>query len=128
MTTYDPPQPAWKRGLAGILDFTFVFFPLANLLSKFPGNLPSRAPVISPTGRVTIEIFNLSGTYLLVLIVLTVAYFLIMNRTGGTVFQRLFGMKRATVAPQAEFALVATPYYVHDELGLPAVLLVNLSE
>ena len=29
------------------------------------------------------------------LIGLTVAYFLVMNRTGGTVFQRLFGMTRA---------------------------------
>jgi hypothetical protein len=103
MTTYDPPQSAWKRGLAGFLDFTFVFFPLANLLSRLPGNSP-RPPVISPTGKVTIELFNLSGTYLLVLIALTVAYFVIMNRTGGTVFQRLFGMKRATVAPRGETA------------------------
>jgi len=104
MTTYDPPQSVWKRGLAGFLDFTFVFFPLASLLSRLPGNPPPRAPLINPTGKVTIELFNLSGTYMLVLIALTVAYFLIMNRTGGTVFQRLFRMKRATVAPRGETA------------------------
>jgi hypothetical protein len=95
MTPYDPPQPAWKRRLAGFLDFTFVFFPLGILLSKLPGNPPPRPPVISPTGMVTTEIFHVGGTYLLVLIALTVAYFVIMNRIGGTVFQRLFGMTRA---------------------------------
>jgi hypothetical protein len=96
MTKYNPPQPAWKRGLAGFLDFTFVFFPLANLLSRLPGN-PPRPPVINSPGKVSIELFNLSGTYLLVLIALTMAYFIIMNRTGGTVFQRLLRMNRSAL-------------------------------
>jgi hypothetical protein len=32
----------------------------------------------------------------LLLLVLVIAYFIVLGRTGGTVFQRLFGMKRAT--------------------------------
>jgi hypothetical protein len=31
----------------------------------------------------------------LLLLVLVIAYFVVLGRTGGTVFQRLFGMKRA---------------------------------
>jgi hypothetical protein len=47
MATYDPPQPMWRRNVAGILDF------------------------------------------------LVIAYFVVLGRIGDTVFQRLFGMKRA---------------------------------
>jgi hypothetical protein len=37
----------------------------------------------------------LSGWAALPLIVLVIAYFVVLGRTGGTVFQRLFSMKRA---------------------------------
>jgi hypothetical protein len=34
MATYDPPQPMWKRNLAGILDFFLTFFCLRKRGSK----------------------------------------------------------------------------------------------
>jgi hypothetical protein len=40
--------------------------------------------------------FGLDGWPALIALVLVVAYFAVLGRTGGTVFQRLFGMKRAS--------------------------------
>jgi hypothetical protein len=42
-----------------------------------------------------VELVGLSGSSSLLLIGLIIAYFVIMGRTGGTIFQRLFRMKRA---------------------------------
>jgi hypothetical protein len=39
--------------------------------------------------------FGLDGWPALICIVLVVLYFVALGRSGGTVFQRLFGMKRA---------------------------------
>lgn len=94
MATYDPPQPLWKRNLAGILDFLLAFSVFAFLASKIVGT-PPRLPVTNPAGTAT-EIFGLGGWPALVVLVLVVAYFVVLGRTGGTVFQRLVGMKRAS--------------------------------
>jgi RDD family len=94
MAVYDPPQPLWKRNLAGILDFLLAFFVLGFLLSKIFGNQP-QPPVANSAGTTT-EFFSLAGWPALLLFVLIVAYFVVLGRTGGTVFQRLFGMKRAS--------------------------------
>ena len=41
------------------------------------------------------EIFGIGPVTTLVLLALVIGYFVVLGRTGGTVFQRLFGMKRA---------------------------------
>jgi hypothetical protein len=89
MATYDPPQPMWKRNVAGILDFLLAVIVLGYPLSKLPGN-QSPHP-----GTTTVELVGLSGWPALLLLILVIAYFVVLGRTGGTVFQRLFGMKRA---------------------------------
>ena len=38
MATYDPPQPMWKRNLAGILDFFLAFFVCVYGVSEIFGN------------------------------------------------------------------------------------------
>jgi hypothetical protein len=45
-------------------------------------------------GSVTTELFSL-GPAPSLLPAFIVAYFVVLGRTGGTVFQRLFGIKRA---------------------------------
>ena len=95
MATYDPPQPLWKRNLAGILDFLLVFLGAGYLLSKIPTNQPSAPPFVPARGTQMVELFGIGGWSTLLLIVLIIAYFVIMGRTGGTIFQRLFGMKCA---------------------------------
>jgi hypothetical protein len=92
MAAYDPPQPLWKRNLAGILDFLLVFFVLGFSLSKVFGNQPHQQVNIS--GATTTEVFAVSGWSAMLLLVLIVIYFVVGGRTGGTVFQRLFRMKR----------------------------------
>ncbi len=99
MATYDPPQPMWKRIVAGILDFLLAFFGLGFILGKFFPAGPHAPPNIP--GATTTEFFSLSGWPALLLLVLVIAYFVVLGRTGGTVFQRLFGMKRASRAPAA---------------------------
>jgi hypothetical protein len=93
MATYDPPQPLWKRNLAGLLDFLLAAVVFGVLLSIiFPG--PTRPPVTLPNGATAHELFGLSTWPTLLLVALIVAYFVVLGRTGGTLFQRLFGMRR----------------------------------
>jgi hypothetical protein len=94
MATYDPPQPLWKRNVAGILDFLLAVIVLGYPLSKLPGNQSPNPPSFGP-GTQTVELVGLSGWPALLLLALVIAYFVVLGRTGGTVFQRLFGMKRA---------------------------------
>jgi hypothetical protein len=96
MATYDPPQPTWKRNVAGILDFLLSLFVFGFLLNKIFGH-QVHPPVING-GVTTTEAFGLDGWPALLCLILIVAYFNILGRTGGTVFQRLFGMKRAQVS------------------------------
>jgi hypothetical protein len=92
MATYDPVQPMWKRVLAGILDFLLAFVVFGLVLGKiFP---PESHAVPSFPGMTTTELFGLSGWPAFLLLALIIAYFVGLGRTGGTVFQRLFGMKR----------------------------------
>jgi hypothetical protein len=94
MATYDPPQPMWKRNVAGILDFLLAVIVLGYPLSRLPGNQSPHPPSFGP-GTTTVEVVGISGWPALLLIVLVIAYFIVLGRTGGTVFQRLFGMTRA---------------------------------
>ena len=96
MAVYDPPQPLWKRNVAAILDFFLVFFVLGYLLSKLPGNTGGPSQIAKAPG--TAELFGIGGWPALLLIALIVAYFIVLGRTGGTIFQRAFGMKRAAKA------------------------------
>jgi TRAP-type C4-dicarboxylate transport system permease small subunit len=93
MANYDPPQPLWKRNVAAILDFLLVLIIGGYLLAKLPGNQPSPTPSFGP-GTTTTQLVGIGGWPAIALIVVIIAYFLILGRTGGTVFQRLFGMKR----------------------------------
>jgi hypothetical protein len=93
MAVYDPPQPLWKRNVAGILDFVLAAGAFGFLLTRIFGS--SGPPPVLPTGATAVPLFSLSGWPALLLLVLIIAYFIVLGRTGGTVFQRLFGMKRA---------------------------------
>ena len=93
MAVYDPPQPLWKRNVAGILDFVLALLVFGFVLSKLFGNEPK--PAVTNANGSTVELFNLGTVPTIILIVLIIAYFVVLGRTGGTVFQRLFGMKRA---------------------------------
>jgi hypothetical protein len=91
VASYAPPQPFWKRDLAGILNFSLAVSVFGTVLYLAFGSQP-RAPV-TKTGGPT-EIFSLGPWPTLALLVLVIAYFVVLGRTGGTVFQRLFGMRR----------------------------------
>jgi len=99
MATYDPPQPLWKRNLAGILDFFLAFFVCAYVVSKIFGN---RSGGPDAFGKPFASFnygdasYELGGWPVLLALALVIAYFVILGQTGGTVFQRLFGMKRVT--------------------------------
>jgi hypothetical protein len=93
MASYDPPQPLWKRNVAGVLDFLLAVVVFGLLFNKLLGHQP-HPPVIN-SSVVTTEVFGLDGWPALLTILLVILYFVVLGRTGGTVFQRLFGMKRA---------------------------------
>jgi hypothetical protein len=91
MAVYDPPQPLWKRNVAGILDFVLAGIAFGFLLTLVFGKQPS--PASAPPGAH--QLFGLGPLPSLLLLALIIGYFVAMGRTGGTVFQRLFGVKRA---------------------------------
>ncbi|MEO6843342.1 MAG: RDD family protein [Bradyrhizobium sp.] len=96
MAVYDPPQALWKRNVAGTLDFILSMFVFGYLFSKIFGSQPGPHVVIP--GSTTTEMFGLGGLPLLFTAIAVVAYFILLGRTGGTIFQRLFQMKRASRA------------------------------
>jgi hypothetical protein len=99
MATYTTPQPLWKRNLAGILDFFLAFFACVYLVSKLFGNRTDGPEVFGkPFASFSLgdASYELGGWPVLLAFALVIAYFVILGQTGGTVFQRLFGMKRVT--------------------------------
>ena len=81
----------WKRNVVGILDFLLAVIVFGFLLGLIFGNQPP--PASAPLGAH--QLFGLGTMPTLLLLALIIAYFILLGRTGGTVFQRVFGMKRA---------------------------------
>jgi hypothetical protein len=84
---WDPPQPSWKRNLASILDFLLAAIGFGVILAFLSRG--GFAFAVGPTATT----FRIPWQMLL-LPALVVGYFAVLGRTGGTVFQRVFGMKR----------------------------------
>src|SRR5262245_11986021 len=96
MANYDPPQPLWKRNAAGILDFLLSLLIFGMPLGYLFGKSGEQTTWTNPAGEIqTTTQFHLTGGATIALIALIVLYFVVLGRTGGTVFQRLFGMRRA---------------------------------
>jgi hypothetical protein len=98
MATYTPPQPMWKRNLAGILDFFLALFACVYGVSKIfatPSDGPDTFGKPFASFNFGDATYELGGWPVLLAFALIIAYFVILGQTGGTVFQRLFGMKRA---------------------------------
>ncbi len=76
--TSDRPA-AWKVITAAILDFLLVFIGGGYVIARL-------------TGGITEGGFQLSGGPAFALFALVVAYFVVLNRMGGTVFKRLLGV------------------------------------
>jgi hypothetical protein len=93
VAVYDPVQPLWKRVVAGILDLILAFAVFAVLTAQVTGTgaCPPAILARNPNARC----IGLSFGALAVVVGLTVGYFAVLGATGGTVFQRLFGMQRA---------------------------------
>src|SRR3978361_202085 len=96
MAPYNPPQPMWKRNFAGILDFLLAFIVCVYVSAKIFGNF-SGSPVSGDWVvyfGVNNADYKVGGVSALFAAGLMIAYFVILGGTGGTVFQRLLGMKR----------------------------------
>jgi hypothetical protein len=94
MATWDPPQPLWKRNTAAILDFLLAATVFGVPLFK----LFATSPVLQPgsyAAEHNLHVTGLQGWPFWLLVALIIGYFIVLGRTGGTVFQRAFGMKRA---------------------------------
>jgi len=72
--------PTWKKVLAAILDFFTIFVGGGYLIA-------------AATGSTTAGGFELTGGAALVSFALIIAYFLLMPRFGGTIWQRVLGTK-----------------------------------
>jgi len=94
MATYNPPQPLWKRNVAGVLDFLLALIVFGFLFNKLLGHQP-HPPVIN-SGVATTELFGLDGWPALLTMLMVIVYFVVLGRSAGTVFQRLLSMRRAS--------------------------------
>ncbi len=96
MAQYEIKQPCWKRAIVGILDFHLILLAGGIGISLLTGKGVASTTISTAGGVVTkkIELFHLEGWLALLLLAVIIAYFSILGRNGGTIFQRLFGMKR----------------------------------
>ena len=75
------PVATWRKVVAAVLDFFFIFFLAGYAIGK-------------ATGNTTEEGFNLHGGPALLLFAIVILYFIVGRRyLGGTVFQRLLGAR-----------------------------------
>ena len=74
------PASTWKKVLAAILDFLTVFVGGGYLIALATGNTTDGG-------------FELNGAPALIAFALIVAYFAMMPRFGGTIWQRILGLK-----------------------------------
>ena len=80
-TSTAKPVSTWRKVLAAILDFFFIFVIAGYAIGKF-------------TGETTAEGFHLTGGSAFLLFAIVILYFIIFRRyLGGTVFQRLLGAR-----------------------------------
>jgi hypothetical protein len=80
----------WKRNTAGILDFVLATTVFGLLLYQLFPDIK-----VTHVNGATQTVYGIGPWATVLLLVLVIAYFIILGRTGGTVFQRLFGMRRA---------------------------------
>ncbi len=75
------PVATWRKVLAAILDFIFVFAIFGYAIGSMTGGLTQGG-------------FELHGGPALILFALVILYFVIFTRfLGGTLFQRLLGVR-----------------------------------
>src|SRR5215467_15334222 len=79
MAVYDPPQPLWKRNVAGVLDFFLAAIVLGFLLWTVFGST-THAPVTHANGTTTTEVFSLGPWPSLLLAAMIVVYFVALGR------------------------------------------------
>lgn len=71
----------WRKALAVVLDFIFVFFFAGYVVGYLTGNL-------------TDDGFALKGTPALIVFAMIAVYFVVFTKLlGGTIWQRLLGVK-----------------------------------
>lgn len=75
------PVATWRKVVAGILDFIFVFGFAGYVIARY-------------TGNVTEQGFDLKGGPALLLFAIVILYFVVFTRfLGGTIFQRLLRVR-----------------------------------
>lgn len=93
MAQYDPPQPLWKRIVASVLDLMLALAVFAVLTAQVAGTAGCPTAISARISNAKCLSLSL-GAHVCVL-ALTIGYFVVLGGTGGTVFQRLFSMRRA---------------------------------
>jgi hypothetical protein len=80
-TAVHKPVSTWRKVVAAILDFIFVFALAGYAIGHFTGNTTENG-------------FELNGAPALLLFAIVIFYFIVFRRfLGGTVFQRLLGAR-----------------------------------
>ena len=75
------PVSTWRKVFATILDFLFIFFIAGNAVATM-------------TGNTTDEGFDLKGGPAFIVFAIIILYFVIFTKyLGGTLFQRLLGVR-----------------------------------
>ena len=83
MAVYEPPQPLWKRSLAGVLDFILAATVFGLPLYRyFPADRYVAA--VNLVGRRMV--FGLGPGASLALLALIIGYFVVLGRTGAPSF------------------------------------------
>jgi hypothetical protein len=75
------PVATWRKVVAAILDFIFIFVLAGYIVARFTGNTTDQG-------------FELNGAPAFIVLAVVVLYFIVFRRfLGGTLFQRLLGAR-----------------------------------
>jgi hypothetical protein len=80
IATATRPASYWKAVLSFLLDFLTAFFILGAVIANL-------------TGQTTENGFQINGWPALLFFICLIAYFIIGNRLGGTIWRRILGVR-----------------------------------
>ena len=100
MAEYDPPQPLWKRVVAGFLDFVLAFAVFVVLTAQVAGTGGCSAAVLARFPQAKCVFLSVAG--MVAVLGLTVGYFVVLGKRVERFSSAPFACNGLNTPPRCE--------------------------